>query len=94
MTVVATTDNHPDRRRFQFLDDYCPRCNPAGHYADRRVRLATLTEPTSLIWHGGKRVICRYECHRCGHQWRRADLWTAKEAGFDTKHQKHQRRAA
>lgn len=91
MTIVANCGSHTDRRRFQFLDDYCPRCNPAGHYADRRVRLATLTEPTSVRWPGGKYVTCRYECNGCGHRWRRADLWTARSAGFDPK---QRRRAA
>lgn len=90
MTIVATNARHPDRRRFQFLDDYCPRCNPAGHFADSRVRLATLTEPTSVTWPGGRYALCRYRCRR-GHRWSRADLWTAREAGFDPK---HQRRAA
>lgn len=69
-------------RCLQFLEDYCPRCNPAGHHADRPVRLATLTEPTSLTWRGGKRVVCRYHCARCGHRWRRADLWDAQSAGL------------
>lgn len=77
-TIVATNDS----RRLQFLDDYCPRCNPAGIHADSRVRSATLTEPTSLTWHGGKRVICRYQCGGCGHRWRRADLWDAQSAGL------------
>lgn len=83
---IATTGSRPDRRRrFPFLDDYCPRCNPAGHYADRRVRLATLTEPTSVTWPGGRFAICKYRCTRCGHRWQRNDLWTAREAGFTPK---------
>ena len=88
MTIVATTDSHSDRRRFQFLDDYCPRCNPLGYQADSRVRSATLTEPTSVTWPGGKYVTCQYQCKGCGHQWRRADLWTAENAGFDPKQRK------
>ena len=79
--IVATTDN----RRLQFLDDYCPCCNPLGHHADSRVRLASLTEPTSLLWRGGKNVLCRYQCGKCGHRWQRADLWTAACAGLDPK---------
>jgi hypothetical protein len=82
MTVVVINDSHTDRRRLAFLDDYCPRCNPAGHLADGRTRLATLTEPTRLTWRGGKRVICDYRCGGCGHTWRRADLWTAHCAGL------------
>ncbi|GAB1811845.1 hypothetical protein [Mycobacterium sp. MUNTM1] len=69
----------------EFLPDYCPHCNPFGHHADSRIRLASLTDPTSVTWPGGKRVICDYYCDDCGHEWRRADLWTAKEAGFDPK---------
>jgi hypothetical protein len=42
------TTTAPDRRSLQFLDDYCPRCNPAGHHADSRVRSTSLTEPTML----------------------------------------------
>lgn len=73
-----------------WLPDYCPRCNPAGHHADGCVRSATLTEPDAVTWYGGKRLMCEYRCTGCGHQWRRADLWTAKEAGFDP----NQRKAA
>jgi ribosomal protein L44E len=79
MTIVVTNESD----NIQFLPDYCPRCNPFGYHADSRVRLASLTEPTSVTWHGGKRVICEYRCVGCGHNWRRADLWTAQEAGFD-----------
>lgn len=82
---TAAADIHPDRRRLQFLEDYCPSCNPAGHHADSRVRRASLTEPTALIWSGGKYVVCRYQCARCAHQWRRSDLWDAQSAGFDSK---------
>lgn len=77
-----TTTTATDHRRSQFLDDYCPRCNPAGHHADSRVRLATLTEPTSVSRGGGTRAVCQYRCASCGHTWQRADLWTAKEAGL------------
>ncbi|MGV7633071.1 hypothetical protein LAUMK42_04413 [Mycobacterium persicum] len=87
VTIEAT----PDSQRLQFLDDYCPRCNPAGDQADSRVRSATLTEPVRLTWPGGKYVTCDYQCHGCGHQWRRADYWTARSAGFD---RKQRRRAA
>lgn len=76
----------------KFLPDYCPRCNPLGHCADSRVRVASLTEPTSVAWHGGRRLVCRYQCDGCGHQWRRSDLWTAAEAGFNRK--QNRRRAA
>ena len=89
MTIAsATPDSHPDRRRFQFLDDYCPRCNPLGHHADSRVRLATLTEPEAVSWRGGRRVICAYRCDGCGHPWQRSDLWDAQSAGFDPKQRK------
>ncbi|MGV0648763.1 hypothetical protein ABVK35_10265 [Mycobacterium kansasii] len=71
-----------------WLPDYCPRCNPAGLYADRRVRLATLTEPEAITWHGGKRLVCEYRCACCCHEWRRTDLWTAEEAGFHPKQRK------
>lgn len=82
MKITATTGGHRDHRRFQFLDDYCPRCNPAGHFADSRVRLAKLTEPTSVSRGGGTRAVCQYQCGGCGHRWQRADLWTAKNAGL------------
>ncbi|OKH80879.1 hypothetical protein EB75_18900 [Mycobacterium sp. ST-F2] len=71
-----------DRRRLQFLEDYCPRCNPLGHYADSRVRTASLTTPTSITAPGGNRLVCAYDCATCGHGWRRADLWTAQDAGL------------
>ncbi|GAB3024954.1 hypothetical protein [Mycobacterium bourgelatii] len=77
-----------EHRSVEFLPDYCPRCNPLGHYADSRDRVASLTEPTSVTWRGGKYVVCRYRCDGCGHQWRRADLWDAQSAGFDPKHRK------
>jgi hypothetical protein len=83
-----TSNSRADRRGIEFLPDYCPRCNPAGHYADSGVRLATLTEPTRLTWRGGKRMICHYQCNGCGHAWRRADLWTAGCAGFHPKQPK------
>lgn len=90
MTSPTATPS-ADRRFHDFwLPDYCPRCNPAGHNADRCVRLATETEPDAVTWRGGKGVVCEYVCDRCGHQWRRADLWTAECAGFDP----NRRRAA
>lgn len=73
-----------------WLPDYCPRCNPAGHRADRCVRMATETEPDAVTWRGGKGVVCEYMCDGCGHTWTRSDLWDAQSAGFDPK----QRRAA
>ena len=73
------------QRRIEFLPDYCPRCNPLGHYADSRIRLASLTDPTTITWSGGRRVRCDYCCHACGHEWRRSDLWTAEEAGFENR---------
>lgn len=76
-----------------WLPDYCPRCNPAGHHADRCVRAATQTEPDAVTWTGGKPVICEYQCGSCGHQWQRADLWTAQSAGFDLKPGQRQRRS-
>lgn len=85
MSTVTIAKSHPDSPSIEFLPDYCPSCNPLGHCADSRVRLASLTEPTSLIWHGGKRLICNYQCKRCGHKWQRADLWTAENAGLDPK---------
>ncbi|ORB51421.1 hypothetical protein [Mycobacterium persicum] len=74
-------------RTTAFLSDYCPRCNPAGHYADSGTRMASLADPVSVSWPGGRFAICRYRCRRrrCGHRWVRRDLWTAREAGFDTK---------
>ena len=67
----------------EFLPDYCPRCNPLGHHADSRIRLASLNDPTSITWSGGSSVNCDYRCHACRYEWRRSDLWTAEEAGFD-----------
>ncbi|MDY6871276.1 MAG: hypothetical protein SV966_12440 [Actinomycetota bacterium] len=72
-----------------WLPDYCPECNPAGHNADRCVRLATQTEPDAVTWRGGKVVVCEYQCDRCGHAWTNSDLWDAQCAGFTP-----QRRAA
>lgn len=80
--AVLTRATHPDRR-FQFLEDYCPECNPLGHNAARPIRLASLTTPEAVTWPGGTRLICEYRCDHCGHQWRRPDLWTAESAGFD-----------
>lgn len=82
MSVAATADTRPDRRSLQFLEDYCPRCNPLGHNADSHIRAATLTEPTSVTRYGHKGALCEYQCARCGHCWQRADLWTAKQAGL------------
>ncbi|WP_156298250.1 hypothetical protein [Mycobacterium paragordonae] len=77
-------ENHPPHSQFRdsWLPDYCPRCNPAGDQADRRVRLASMTEPDAVTWHGGKRVICDYVCDRCSYSWTRRDLWDARSAGF------------
>jgi hypothetical protein len=79
--MTITDRRQPDR--VLLLDDYCPRCNPLGHYTDSRVRVTSLTGPTSAARRGGKYVICRYQCDGCGHQWRRGDLWDAQSAGFD-----------
>ncbi|WP_409437225.1 hypothetical protein [Mycobacterium sp. SMC-14] len=84
-TVTAARSRitvHRSERSLAFLDDYCAACNPLGHYADSAVRLASLTEPEALTWHGGMRVLCRYRCVRCGHRWRRSDLWDARSAGL------------
>ncbi|KZS74743.1 hypothetical protein A4G26_22940 [Mycobacterium kansasii] len=78
-------ERRPGSRSIDYLPDYCPRCNPLGDQADRRVRLASLTEPTSITWPGGRRLICAYRCVGCGHQWVRRDLWDAASAGFDQK---------
>ncbi|BBX15222.1 hypothetical protein CRI77_22415 [Mycolicibacterium duvalii] len=82
------TTTAPDTRRWQFLDDYCPQCNPLGHNADSRVRLASLTEPTEVRRSGSTGAVCRYVCTLCGHTWTRSDLWTAQSAGLDTKQPK------
>lgn len=79
---MTTTTTAPGTRRLQFLDDYCPECNPAGHHADSRVRRATLTEPTEVSRGVGAWAVCRYECGGCGHQWQRDDLFTAASAGL------------
>lgn len=71
-----------------WMPDYCPKCNPLAHNADRCVRLATQTEPDTVMWRGGKRVVCEYECPRCQHTWTRSDLWTAKSAGFVPNHRR------
>jgi hypothetical protein len=67
----------------EFLPDYCPACNPAGHHADSCHRRATLTEPDAIHWNGGPRLRCDYDCARCRHQWTRRDLWDARSAGFE-----------
>lgn len=72
----------PAPTEIEFLPDYCPTCCPAGHYADRCDRLAALTEPDAVTWSGGPGLRCDYICDRCGHRWRRTNLWTAAEAGF------------
>lgn len=82
---TTTIDRSPGSRSIDWLPDICPKCCPAGHFGDRRDRLAALTEPTSITWPGGRRLICRYRCDRCGHQWVRTDLWDAASAGFDQK---------
>jgi hypothetical protein len=87
MTIAISNDRNSESR-IQFLDDYCPRCNPLGYHADSRVRLASLTEPTSVTWPRGKHAICAYHCGGCGHDWQRTDLWTAECAGFDRKQRK------
>ena len=55
------------------------------HQPDRRIRMASLTEPVAVTWPGDRRLICYYACEDCGHSWTRADLWTAENAGFDPK---------
>ena len=70
------------RQRILFLDDYCECCCPAGHFADRRDRLAALTEPVAITWHGGRQLIVEYQCAICGHRWRRDDLWSASDFGL------------
>ena len=87
---MITIDRHSARRSIDYLPDYCPHCNPAGDQGDSRIRLASLAEPMSITWPGGRRLICRYRCDRCGHQWTRTDLWSAEHAGLDPK----QRRTA
>lgn len=88
---MTTTDRaKPDPFGDFWLPDYCPRCNPAGHRADRCTRQATQTEPDAVTWRGGKGLLCEYVCDRCGHPWHRADLWDARSAGLDPR----RRRAA
>jgi len=82
---VITIERRPGSRSIDYLPDYCSKCNPLGDQADSRVRLASLTEPRSITWPGGRRLICRYRCDGCGHQWTRTDLWDAACAGFDHK---------
>lgn len=88
MSSATSDDRNSEIRSTEFLPDYCPRCNPAGARADRPVRLAALTEPTSVTWPGGRRLICRYRCGSCGHQWTRTDLWSPEQAGFNPKRRK------
>jgi hypothetical protein len=87
---MITIDRHSASRSIDYLPDYCDKCNPLGDQGDSRIRLASLTEPTSITWPGGRRLICRYRCDGCGHQWKRSDLWSAAHAGLDPK----QRRSA
>ncbi|ANE80154.1 hypothetical protein A7U43_13255 [Mycobacterium adipatum] len=81
MTAPTIT---PEAAQFHDLwcGDYCPTCNPAGEHADRCARQCSLTEPDAVTWGGGVRLLCEYVCDRCGHQWRRADLWTPENLGF------------
>jgi len=81
MTMTAQTRQASPFHQF-WLPDYCPECNPAGHYADACVRLCTQTEPEAVTWRGGSRLVCEYRCHRCSHQWTRRDLWTPENLGF------------
>lgn len=80
---MTTTATKPDPFGDFWMPDYCPCCNPLGDQADSRIRSASMNEPDAVTWHGGKGLVCDYLCERCGHQWRRADLWTAKSAGID-----------
>ncbi len=82
---MITIDRRSGSRSIDYLPDYCPHCNPLGDQGDSRVRLASLTEPTSITWPGGRRLVCRYRCDACGHPWTRTDLWDAASAGFDQK---------
>ncbi|MDP7727630.1 hypothetical protein [Mycobacterium sp. TY813] len=77
---MITTDTTPKADPFHdfWLPDYCPACLASG--CDRR---DVMTEPDALIWTGGKRLICEYECDRCGHTWVRPDLWTAECFGLE-----------
>lgn len=86
----ATDDTTPKVDPFQdfWLPDYCPKCNPAGVYADSRLRAASMTEPDAVTWRGGRQLLCEYVCDCCGHTWTRGDLWTAAEAGYDPKQRK------
>lgn len=80
---MTTTTTPPVDPFFDFwLPDYCPRCNPLRHNADRCLRLASETEPDAVTWTGGKKLVCEYNCDRCGHEWQRADLWTADALGL------------
>ncbi|MFT9527254.1 hypothetical protein ACM0AU_22400 [Mycobacteroides abscessus subsp. abscessus] len=80
---MITIDRRATRRSIDYLPDYCPQCNPLGDQADRPVRLAALTEPTSITWPGGRRLLCEYRCGTCRHPWVRTDLWTAEQAGLN-----------
>lgn len=76
---MTTTDTRrPDQAFYDFwLTDYCPECLASG--CDRR---DVMTEPDAVTWHGGKALICEYECPSCGHTWTRPDLWTAECFGL------------
>jgi hypothetical protein len=88
MSTTSTTyrfDPHADF--WNWMPDYCPRCNPAGAQADSCVRKATMAEPHAVGWAGGKYVTCHYVCDCCGHRWKSRD-WPASAAGFDPKQQR------
>jgi hypothetical protein len=86
---VQNVQQLPPHPSHAWMADWCPKCNPDGMYADRPVRLASLTAPTSVYYNGGKYLTCHYRCPRprCGHRWS-SDDWPATCVGIDPKQRK------
>lgn len=80
--TTQTETRQPSPFHDFWLPDWCPRCNPAGHFADACTRQCSQTEPEAVTWNGGRTLLCEYVCDSCGHRWQRADLWTAENLGF------------
>ncbi|MGB3893687.1 MAG: hypothetical protein WA942_05455 [Mycolicibacter sinensis] len=41
-----------------------------------------MTAPYAVTAGRGRWALCKYQCASCGHQWQRADLWTARTVGL------------
>lgn len=81
---TASTTPNVDPFYDTWMGDYCPACCPPGDQAGRCTRPGRNDRAGRRGLDRGKRLICEYCCDRCGHQWRRSDLWDAASAGFDS----------